>query len=555
MAAVVAALVLAWLFLAPPQLGGSTSYVVIAGDSMEPLLHADDLAIVKQTPYYEVGDVAAYHSAEIDRLVLHRIVDRADGRLVFQGDNNDFLDPEHPVDEDLEGSLWVNVPRAGLVIRFLQGPVGIALAAVLVLAMLGVFSVKRKRRRAGKHSFDRRSDVAVPEGSTIAARRPPPPPPPRPAPSLAPEPADGPSAGTRRRVAQTVAGGAGILLLLCVVVGAVAVTRPSTVEVEEEVFFDHAGVFEYSASVPRSSAYDGPRVATGEPIFLRLVDEATFSFDYSFSSETSHDVSTEARMEARLGAENGLSRSLPLSTTVAQGDEGLEVSGSMPLEELRDIVNDIERETGVEQGIYTVTLVPEIHVSGTLGSHPLETTYAPALALEFDSMQLRTPRDTDDDEASPFAPQRTESVEVVTERPNQVVVFDRAVDTSTLERLAGYGGGAAGLILVAALVVLLASRPKDEPARIAARYGSVLIAVAEAPSHADVVDVTDFRTLVRLAEQFETAILHRSAAGEHAYMVPNDGILYRYRTGARKPGEGPTHAHRPMPAPPHRKAQ
>src|SRR5688572_7791531 len=140
-AALIAVLVPAWFFLAPPQLGGSTSYVVVTGNSMEPLLHADDLAVVRDAPHYAVGDVAAYDSEELDQLVLHRIVDLEEGSFVFQGDNNDFLDPERPADDELQGSLWVNVPKAGAFFRFMQGPIGIAFAAVLVLALLGVFTV------------------------------------------------------------------------------------------------------------------------------------------------------------------------------------------------------------------------------------------------------------------------------------------------------------------------------------------------------------------------------------------------------------------------------
>jgi signal peptidase I len=537
-AVIVAALVPAWFFLAPPQLGGSTSYVVITGNSMEPLLHSDDLVLVRDDAYYEVGDVAAYQSAELDRLVLHRIVEREEGSFVFQGDNNDFLDPERPGDEEVQGALWVTVPNAGVAIRFMQGPIGIAIGAVVIMALLGVFSVKRRRKRTGRHSVKRKSEPAP---AAVPRRSPPPPPPrsgseirPMPAPTLLQEPAgDVPRFGTRRRVVQMIASVAAVATVFFVVVGTVASSRPPTVPVADEFFFEHSGTFSYAATAPGSAAYDGPKVTTGEPIFLRLVDDASFTFDYRFESEIPHDVTSRGSMTARLGAENGLSRTLDLTGGTSAGDASLNISATMSLHELRTIVREIERETGVEQGIYTVTLSPRVELAGTLGDEPLDASFTPSLQLEFDSLQLRTVRDGSDDAVDPFAPEATDSIDVVGERPNQIFVLDRTVAVETIEQASLYGGSGMALILLIALIFLVATRPKDEPARIAAKYGGVLIAVSETPTHVDAVDVTDFRTLVRLAQQFEAAVLHERSAGGHVYMVPHDGILYRYRSGAR----------------------
>jgi hypothetical protein len=324
-----------------------------------------------------------------------------------------------------------------------------------------------------------------------------------------------------------------VALLVFGLLGAFAVTRPPTVAVSEQIFFDHGGEFSYAAAAPESPAYDGPRVTTGEPMFLRLVDEATFTFDYLMTSDLPLDVITSGRMTALLGADNGLRRTLLLSGQTMQGDDELSISAVMPLQRLRTMVRGIERETGVEQGIYTVTLIPEIDIRGSIGGEEVATSFSPQLQMEFDSLQLRAVRDLGTDGEVPFETKESSSLEVVVDRPNEIVVLSEAVPIDVVERVSIFGGGAAAFVLLMALVLLLASRPKDERARIAARYGSVLISVAEAPIHADVVEVTDFPTLARLAEQFETAILHASGSSGDVYMVPQGGILYRYRSGGR----------------------
>lgn len=133
-----AALAAAWLFLAPPQLGGSTSYVVVYGTSMEPKLHGSDLVLLRSEKTYRVGEVVAYRSGELRRPVLHRIVGVHAGRYTFKGDNNSFLDPERPARDRLIGRLWLRVPAAGRVALAVHVPVVAAVIVGLLVLLVGL---------------------------------------------------------------------------------------------------------------------------------------------------------------------------------------------------------------------------------------------------------------------------------------------------------------------------------------------------------------------------------------------------------------------------------
>ena len=126
----------AWWLIAPPGLGGSTSFVTVDGTSMLPGLQQDDLVALRRSESYRVGDVVAYRSPLLRRIVLHRIVAVDNGRYTFKGDNNTFLDPEHPTRAELVGRLSVRIPVAGKVVPILHVPwiVG-ALATLLVLSL------------------------------------------------------------------------------------------------------------------------------------------------------------------------------------------------------------------------------------------------------------------------------------------------------------------------------------------------------------------------------------------------------------------------------------
>jgi signal peptidase I len=142
-----------WWLVAPPQLGGSTSFVIVDGSSMRRRLQPSDLVVLRGASDYRVGDIVAYRSRLLHRVVLHRVVAIQAGRYTFKGDNNSFLDPERPVRSQLVGRLWMRVPSAGRAAEILRLPwVLAALAGILVLT-IGL--------RSGRRSEDRPASVGA----------------------------------------------------------------------------------------------------------------------------------------------------------------------------------------------------------------------------------------------------------------------------------------------------------------------------------------------------------------------------------------------------------
>ena len=130
-------LVVAAVVLWPQAWGGTMTYVVTNGTSMQPMFSAGDLAVLRSAGDYDVGDVVAYRSEELNRVVMHRVLTEADGVYTFQGDNNDFVDPDEVAADDVLGRLALRVPKVGLVLGWLLQPVNILLvvgAAYLLLA-------------------------------------------------------------------------------------------------------------------------------------------------------------------------------------------------------------------------------------------------------------------------------------------------------------------------------------------------------------------------------------------------------------------------------------
>jgi signal peptidase I len=129
-------------FLRPASLGGSVTYVVIRGDSMEPDLRSGDLLIVRAEPSYGRRDVIAYRVPDDEVgegiVVVHRIVGGgADAGFTLRGDNNPSIDPWLPHGTDVVGKAWIVIPGLGRVLVAIRQPLVLAaIAASLVVGVL-----------------------------------------------------------------------------------------------------------------------------------------------------------------------------------------------------------------------------------------------------------------------------------------------------------------------------------------------------------------------------------------------------------------------------------
>lgn len=174
-----------WMaYLRPASLGGSTGYVIVSGESMEPMMHTGDLAIVRSKPTYSEGEIVAYRIPVSDvgggMLVIHRVVggNATDG-LILQGDNRDHPDMWRPKAGDVVGALQTNIPNAGTALFLLRTPLVLATAA----GLLGFWFIVLR----GNDAQDAKTETIAADASEEA----------RPLPPLQPAPSPAPAAPLR----------------------------------------------------------------------------------------------------------------------------------------------------------------------------------------------------------------------------------------------------------------------------------------------------------------------------------------------------------------------
>lgn len=511
-----------WFFFGPTQVGGTTSYAVIVGNSMEPTLQRGDLAVIRKRDSYRPGDVVLYESSDLGAKVLHRIVRVEGSRFVLKGDNNSFLDDEQPTDDRIIGTLWINAPKVGLATQWLHEPLHASLLVGLstLLALGGGVGagVSRRRRR-------RPHEQEVSPGAPAPAR----------AGAAGPDPLP-------------LLGAAGVALLLCAGVGILAFTRPATTTEPLAEAYVHQGRLEYSSDVRRSAVYPNGRVSTGDPVFLRLVPVLKLSFDYRIESRMPVQARGRVRLDARISDGRGWERMLPVGRERAFEGRHATVAGTLDLAALQRLTDELRALTGSGQVVYTLTVLPRVTVTGQAGRDPIDATFAPALRFELGDLRLQPTLDGSGAGLGPFSPREAGSGTRVAE--GRLELGPLALPVRTARWLSLIGLVALFLLGLLALVALAQRNRAEEHVRIAARYGHLLLPVAaRSQDWSRVTDLVDVESLVRLAEHRNRMILHLAENGQHSYLVEDGSSVFRYRTGVPRPEPLPP-AQGPAPKPP-----
>lgn len=513
-------LVLGWIFLAPPLLGGRTSYVIVNGNSMHPTYERGDLVLVRRQSNYQVGDIVTYRHPEIGA-VIHRIVDVDGARFVIQGDNNSWLDSYRPLPSEVIGNEWVRLPKVGKAITWARGP-GLVIFIIAVIGV-GVVLPPSDQRRVGQRVS------RAPRGGSRAARN---------DNDHDPRERGRPSRQPRSRQpgppcldqrAKDTLGWVGLIAVACLIAGGFAFTRPVERDVTVDATYDQSGQFSYEAAAP-SGIYDTDVVETGDPIFRQVSNSVSVAFAYQLESQLPAIVSGSWDLNAVLSSDNGWSRTVPLITGQRFDGTAFSAAATIDLATLRAITGRVAEQTGVTLDRFLLRIVPQVTIDGTLGGETFSDVFAPGLTFSADPMELTLVSGSEGND--PLAPVKTGIVRLPKREPNTIPVLSWAV-TVMFTRVVAAGGLLLSAIIAATFVgmSMRASRIAAG-ARAPSQYSGLLVDISDPDpamtAQSQVVAVRSFDDLARLAECDNQVILRHAANGLERFIVRCAGITYQY---------------------------
>jgi signal peptidase I len=514
-----AILALFWVFFAPVQLGGSTLYSATVGDSMEPLFHAGDLAIVRRRPSYRVGDIVLYESEILHRPVLHRIIVIQNGHYFFKGDHNTFVDPGYATSKDLLGRLWIHLPKAGSILSWFGAPSHTAILAAIAVGFLFVGGAGGgKRRRRKRAPTNRRPVQASSAMSGISGfiHRP------------------------RKSAENIVAAVASILAAMLIAAGFGA----TLARTQSVTGFHQTGRFSYSAkTIHPSTTYPDGIARSGQPIYLSVIKNMSVAFSYRFVSKLSHRVHGTMTLKALITSGGSWHHIYTLEKTKGFTGDSARVAGTFDLRHLQALTNEISTEAGTAGATYTVQLEPIVHIIGRVNGQQIKSRFAPVLPFTLSPavLDLSIPQTVAPPGATYTPPSAAQTLAtglhptqpgmVSTTVPNYLSVIRYRFTVSSVR---GVGLALAGFALLAFLWKLLKPRREvwSHEKRISVKYGVVLVDVAaliaDTPNSRTTI-VPDFESLAKLAQYCERPILRETHEQSVAYAVEDEGRLYVHR--------------------------
>jgi signal peptidase I len=508
-AAVALVLAAVWAFW-PLSLGGGTTYVTTHGTSMEPRFHTGDLAILRSAGSYSVGDVVAYRSASLNTVVMHRIVAMDGDRFVIQGDNNDWLDEDHPSKDDVLGTLFARIPQGGRALAAVTSPGVVGLVGLAVLTALGA-----ARRSRGRHT------------PRAARRRPP----------ALRAPAFSMPIRARARDVALVSGavalvaaiGSGVLLAM-----PATQTEPRTLEVTQQ------GQFSYTGTAAAGTTYPDGVVSTGDTVWTKLATGLTVSFTNTVSGPDLADLQGAMRLDVSIAAADGWSAYLSSGPVVELENGSATASVAVEAARAASLLGRHYAEIGTSGASATLTVTPVVATTGTVRGLPFEAGSPAGLAFTLDATSMRLAGQA----ADALAPSTQTPVvadEVVGRRFD---VFGVAVPIG-VARLAAVAVLVLAVVLLAGGAWICRTGRGDVADEFLVRNAARILPVAGFDPGPTVIDVSDAEALHRVAERFDTLVLHHAGPDEDVFAVRDVDATYRFVV----PGGREARSRPPVPAP------
>ena len=504
-----------WLFLAPPKIGGSTSYVITGGISMEPHFHTGDLAIVRPAGHYHVGEVVAYRSTLLHVVVLHRIIAIDGGRYEFKGDNNDFIDPTRPTRAQLIGALWIHLPHGGAIFRWLHSPVtGAVLCTFVALLLVGTEGKRRRRRRNRGNGPGRQG-----------------------APPMTPRDGGAPLGVSLRSLVI----GFGIVTAVCLAVGLYATTRPAMTPVTHRLTYTQKANFTYHAPAPVGPVYPDGTVSTGDPVFLQLVHRLAVKVAYHFAVNAPSRLHGTQQMFLNVAGPTGWTRAIALSRPRRFSGTATSATAAIDLSGLQSLLLEVEKATGISGSGAGIGISLKLHVNGTVAGQPVDQSFSPNAGFQLQPLELVPGGAASPSGAAPgsgaggptsggLTPSQPGSVATVSTVASRLSLLGHTMAFDTIAWTGLAAAALAGVITLVLAILLRRNQAFDEAARIRARYGHLLVPILIGEDLGwPPVDVAGFKALVRLAEASGQVILHHQADAVDTYLVNDNGTVYRYQ--------------------------
>jgi signal peptidase I len=538
---------LAWIFFAPIPLGGQTSYVIITGNSMEPLYHTGDLVIARASKVYSVGDLVAYRDPDLSRFIIHRIISQTFGHFVLKGDHNTWFDSYQPSAQEILGKVWVHIPAAGKLFIWIRTPWIITLVTgitggviMLILLTKSKKKTSRKTKTVGevfnsvKHWFastffprnhpatkgkkqNRRSSdslLAIPLNDRILSNL-----------SLKRKPKK------NSAPVETLLFVFGIIFFGSLILAVFAFANPLTINVPADIQYQQTGNFSYTGVAPQG-VYDSEKIVTGAPVFPKLTCNIALQFDYALNVDQLQDAGGTHQIIAKVvEPQSKWQRTMILESQRSFSGNTFSSVVNLNLCDIESLASSFEAETDLKPFEYSLVINPNVQIQGIVNNLELNDSFQSSLVFQFDKIHFYLAQP--DPQVDPLRPVQIGIIKNNRLETNTLNILGYTPTVLQARRISIPGLLASFIGILILIMIILRTAKENEEVFVRMKYGSLLVDVGgkSSPSSGPLVDVLSMDDLAKMAEKNNSVILHEVRGIIHNYYVQDNHLTYRFTLG------------------------
>jgi signal peptidase len=494
--------ILIWMFLAPPELGGSTRYAMVVGKSMLPTLHAGDLVMLRIAADYQVGDIVGFTDPNVHAAIVHRIVTNVNGQFITKGDNNADLDSYMPTRDKILGKVWLRAPALGNLVAILKRPIIFtSVVGLMVLFLILTFnkpsSQDQDKREINLNTINQTATTEKAKVSNVFPR-----------------------ATESLLVILVVA----FVLSLGFVIW--SFSKPVYQKVEP-ISYEQTGKFTYTASaIP--GIYDSDSAKTGDPVFTQLTCMLNVTFDYLIRAEGLGNVSGTYQTYAKVyDPKSGWTKTIPLTIATSFTGETINTTSTVDLCQIKTMIETTEEKTGLHLGNYSMDIVAAVSVNGLVQGVALQDFMVSTLSFIFERLSVYV--NIINSEIDPFSKVDQGTVESQELTFNSINVLGIPTRVVTVRYLSAAFLVLTGTFLGILLFEINKLLSTDIDKKIELQYGALVIDSSDfILKFAPVIEFETIDELARMAAYNHTAILRTKKPNMIFYTVRIGEISFRF---------------------------
>lgn len=291
--------------------------------------------------------------------------------------------------------------------------------------------------------------------------------------------------------------------------------------------YQHTGTYGYVAELKPNIIYNKTTLTPGEgTLYTAIVNQINLTFTYAFTSNPEPENSTiEHNIIIQLESPGKWTKTL----SNAEAQEMLKLSSSLNFTmqvnctKIRELVDNIDKETGTSSTTYNINIKPAIHVVANVTTETIDENFTPTLTVAFK---------TEAEKGNYIA------IENLNQTKPGVLTETHQIPLPGVEfqRTASYMATAAttAAVAISAFLYIRYKPPtpsKKQIEKLTAPYKELIAKTTKpAPETKTTIETETLEDLAKIAEILARPILHTTEAKEHTFYIIDNNTKYQYKT-------------------------